>query len=82
MPIDILAYISELETAPVNSEEVFRDLFSRGVELLHITDVEVAREFGVSLPTVARWKNGSNAPHQAMKKPVYAWLKGRAEEKA
>lgn len=41
---------------------------------LNLTDLEVAEEFDVSVPTVIRWKAGTTAPHPAMQPYVFEWL--------
>lgn len=36
---------------------------------------EIANALSVSLPTVRRWKAGTNLPHQAMRSAAVKWLK-------
>ena len=40
---------------------------------------ELADEFSVSLPTLERWREGKNLPHQAMAEPIVERLKNRLE---
>lgn len=76
---NLRAYIRRLANAD-ESEETFKDLFNRGVELLDVQDSEAAKAFGISRPTVTRWKKGYNAPLPGMRKPVYAWMTQRAKQ--
>ena len=46
-------------------------------KLLDIDDLEIVKAFDVSLPTVKRWKTGTDCPHPAMHEVVRNWLKKR-----
>lgn len=80
-----MATIAELEAfveqvrGGAHSAEDFTRLLTRGIALLNLTDKELAREFGASRPTVTRWRNGDNAPHPAMRKPVFDFLALRSQ---
>lgn len=52
-------------------------LFMHEIQRTGVTDKELAREFSVSFPTAQRWRSGENAPHPAMRKYVFDWLKDR-----
>lgn len=72
-------FVVELRAANRTDASEFKRLLGRGIELLSLTDKDIAREFGASRPTVTRWRNGDNAPHPAMRKPVFDWLAQRAQ---
>jgi len=74
----IIEYVRDVQGADRHDDQAFRRLFAAGMNLLQLLDIDVAREFGVSRPSVNRWRNGINAPHPAMRKPVYTWLEQRA----
>lgn len=75
----LVLFIEHLRKADASSDDQFRALLGRGVELLTLGDQEIAREFDVSRPTATRWRNGDNAPHPAMRKLVYSKLERRAQ---
>ena len=75
---EVKAYLQLLEDADTRDEGKFHEVVSHGVALLQLMDRDIAHEFGVSRPTVTRWRNGANAPHPAMRKPVYDLLERRA----
>ena len=76
---DLEAFVCELRVASRTDAAEFKRLLGRGIEFLSLTDKDIAREFGASRPTVTRWRNGDNAPHPAMRKPVFDWLTQRAQ---
>jgi len=77
-PNELRLFVEDLRAADVQDDRAFHSLLSRGVELLRLLDKDIAQEFGVSRPTVTRWRNGTNAPHPAMRRPVYNLLEHRA----
>jgi transcriptional regulator with XRE-family HTH domain len=58
---------------------MFRNCVSETLMVLQVEDIDLANELAVSRSTVNRWKNGASVPHPAMRKPVYAALKRRAQ---
>jgi hypothetical protein len=76
---ELREYVRCLHQAEVRDDAAFHALLTRGFDLLHLIDKDIAREFGVSRPSVTRWRNGVNAPHPAMRKPVYMFLDQRAQ---
>lgn len=59
--------------------------FSRLIEFanrLGVTNKEIGFRFGISKPTVARWLDGTTAPHPIMRKHVLDWFAGRCDELA
>jgi hypothetical protein len=75
---ELKRYIGSLKSANLKSDEQFKTLLNRGMELLRLIDADISKEFGVSRPTVNRWRNGANAPHPAMRKPLFNYLAKRA----
>ncbi len=75
---ELKGYVADLQSADVQDNARFQELLVRGMHLLQLFDNDIAREFGVSRPTVTRWRNGDNAPHPAMRRPVYAYLADRS----
>ena len=60
----------------------FADILLDGIRLLHLTNAEIAREFGISRYTVSRWRNGIGIPHPLARKFVYTWLLKKIQEAA
>lgn len=81
-PEELLAFslVDVLEHAITASpsKERFTQVFNYAVRKLCLSNEEIARQFGASRPTIARWKSGANAPHSALHESVYNWLLGRA----
>jgi hypothetical protein len=55
-------------------KEAFQELLLTAIKLLDLTDEGIAERFDTSRPTVTRWRNGSNAPHPALRPAVCEWL--------
>jgi len=72
-------YVAALKSADLSDDAAFQALLNQGFVLLRLMDKDIAREFRMSRPTVTRWRNGTNAPHPAMRKPIYSWLAQRAQ---
>ncbi len=70
-------YVERLKSADPKNDEQFKELLSKGMALLRLLDSDISREFGVSRPTVNRWRNGANAPHPAMRRPLFGYLEKR-----
>lgn len=77
--MDLNTYIAALQAADIRDDEAFRSLLNQGMECLGLFDKDIAHEFNVSRPTVTRWRNGTNAPHPLMRRPVYDRLQQRAQ---
>lgn len=71
---EMVKYRNKLKVVDAKDSTDFYMLFSEGMTLLSLLDEDVSREFGVSRPTINRWRNGRNAPHPMMRTPVYDWL--------
>ena len=72
-------YLGDLRTANPMEDVLFHRLVRRGLELTTTTDADFAEVVGVSRPTATRWKNGTAAPHPALRPAIYAALKKQAE---
>ena len=75
---EILNRISNAQQDLAN-DLMFRTCVSETLMALRVEDIDFANELSVSRTTVGRWKNGRCVPHPAMRKPVYAALKRRAQ---
>ena len=72
--------ITALMQADVKDDDAFARLVSASMLKLHLEDKDLALEFSASRPTVTRWRNGTNAPHPAMRKPIFQYLQARLEK--
>ena len=71
-------FITKLIVSDPRVDDVFQDVLIEGMELLEFGDYECAELFDVSRPTVTRWRNGSTAPHRAMRLPLCKVLRKEA----
>jgi len=62
----------ELASFPEGSDNdrLFQELFSQSQYLLEMQDLELAKFFRVSRPTIGRWAAGHSAPHPVMRKVI------------
>ena len=74
---ELKKYVESLKSADPRSDEEFKELLNKGMALLRLLDSDISKEFGVSRPTVNRWRNGANVPHPAMQKPLFGYLEKR-----
>lgn len=76
-----LAAISRLleELGKPNPEDAdaFHRIITSAFELSVIDEIDVAHKFGMSRPSINRWRNGRTVPHPAMRAQVYGWLTER-----
>lgn len=75
---ELKSYIATVRKADQKDDAAFHKVVSSGMDLMSVLDSDLAHEFGVSRPTVNRWRSGANAPHPALRKHVFAWLQRRA----
>jgi len=66
--------LEQIRKAPTDNEELFCSLFSGTMNALEMSSKESAREFGVGRTTISRWIRKENAPHPAMRKPIFVML--------
>jgi transcriptional regulator with XRE-family HTH domain len=75
---ELKAYIEVLKKTAQTDDAAFNSAVARGMDVLQLLDSDLALHLGVSRPTVNRWRTGANAPHPAMRKHIFDWLKNRA----
>lgn len=63
-----------------STREEFRELLLAAYDILHLTDLAVAREFQVASSTIQRWRLGVTSPHPVIRVQVLKWLCSRASE--
>lgn len=63
--------ISDLRNADCNDDLVFARLVKRVMDFLDLKENDIATLFGMTKPSVVRWKNGTTAPHPAVRRVVY-----------
>jgi hypothetical protein len=73
-------YQRQLSKADPENDELFPTLVNRGFELYKLDEHYVAREFGISLDSVQRWRDGSVIPHPFVRPQVYAWLAKQGDD--
>lgn len=66
--------IAALESAKTNTEDaqLFQQLVSASIQMLGLSEREVAGLFTFSVTGVQRWMNGTAAPHPALRAPAYS----------
>jgi hypothetical protein len=64
----------ELAMLDFENNDVFRYIINQSMETLNLKDEDFAHEYGMSIPSARRWRNGYNAPHPVMRKHVYAYF--------
>ena len=72
---ELEAFVKYLRASDPRDDSVFQYMLSEGMDLLEYNDEDCARLFDVSRPTVTRWRNGSTAPHRAIRLPLRNVLK-------
>jgi transcription initiation factor IIE alpha subunit len=66
--------LAKIRGADENDEAVFCEIINIILTEKFLTEKEIACEFGVSYPTIRRWRNGLNAPLRGMRRAVYECL--------
>jgi hypothetical protein len=66
--------VGQLKSAPTDNAEAFAKLFALASEMLHADDLQLARVFKVSRPTIGRWTRGESTPHPLGRRPVFQTL--------
>ena len=72
----LLAEIGNLDS---KSDAEFQRVFREAQALLEMSDQEIADALSVSRPSVNRWTNGRNLPHNAMRKYILKWIAGQLD---
>jgi len=63
------------------TRQEFCSAFARAQHVLELDDLDLARAFQISRPTVGRWTRGEAAPHPVGRKPILDALFKRAAAK-
>ena len=71
--MDLLKILSE--PIDYNDDVLFQSIIINFLNMYFTTDRDLAKLFSISIPSVNRWKNGSNSPHPLMRRWVYATIK-------
>lgn len=79
--VQLETFIKKLSTRAPLIDDEFKNILTEGMELLDLADEDCARLFDVSRPTVTRWRNGSTAPHRAMRRLLSDVLKKEATKR-
>ena len=64
------AFLRNFKASDLRVDGAFQQIIMEGMDLLELADDDCARLFDVSRSTVTRWRNGSTAPHRAMRLPL------------
>jgi DNA-binding transcriptional regulator YiaG len=75
---ELREHLNECDT---KQDHAFLEALCRAIRLLELSDQEIADGLLVSRPTVNRWKNGKNLPHQALRKPILRWCSEQSARK-
>ena len=71
---DLDSLRTELRSADPGDSSNFGDLVNRFLDLLRISQRDLAARLAVTPPTVSRWVRGRNTPHPVMAQAIYAYL--------
>ncbi len=63
-----------LASADPEDETIFAGIVKDGLELLSISNRELADAFEAAVGTIDRWKKGMSHPRAAMRPLVYRWF--------
>lgn|SRR5512138_58083 len=75
---EVQAYRLTLEADGALEDDPFAEAVCRGIEVLGLDDGTVAHAFDASRPTIARWKNGCNLVHPALRPAILRWFQKQA----
>lgn len=62
------------------SREAFCNVWAEARQILELSDLELAKIFQISLPTVGRWARGEAAPHPVGRNPILGAIMKRSNE--
>jgi hypothetical protein len=71
---EIKLYKTLIDATNVKDDKAFALVVKDGMQILGITNRELAQEFDMSLPSATRWRNGHAAPHVLIRKRVVEFL--------
>lgn len=61
---------------------LFNEILKNSENLLNMSDVDLAKKFTVSIPTVIKWKNGEDSPHKFIRRPILNFIEEKTKELA
>lgn len=70
----------DIDAAVDDDDVAFHALVRRAFWLAALSDADVSRQFGMSRPSIMRWRTGRSAPHPAMRRHVYEWMASKVQE--
>lgn len=71
----------DLDAADKNSTDAFHAIINRSLTVLELSDRNLSRMFGMSVPSARRWMSGRGAPHPIIRPAIYKALKAVCLEK-
>ncbi len=63
--------IAKIKKASTESDQDFREIISRVLDMDIMTEVEMAEFFDVARPTIKRWRTGASSPHSYIRGGMY-----------
>lgn len=64
----------DLQDFDEKSEEYFCAAVNIAINEYNIDEEDIRKAFGISKPSLERWKSGKNAPHESARKSVLEWI--------
>lgn len=80
MSIELFKLIKDIQDDDAVECLKFNDILQRSESILGLSDKDLGKELNVNRPTITRWRNGSNAPHPAMRRIVLDYILKKAKE--
>jgi hypothetical protein len=71
---ELQTFKHDLSKKNVKIDAEFQEGLRIAQRLLELSEQDIADELGVSRPSVNRWINGKNLPHNAMRRVVFSWI--------
>lgn len=74
--LDLELYNDRVKMAKdrLDNPSIFRDVIAGAINILGYTEIDIARKFKCSIPTVSRWINGEAVPYERMRLSIYDHL--------
>jgi DNA-binding transcriptional regulator YiaG len=78
---ELQRFLARINSADLSSESEFRTLMQEVLQLLELSEDELADALYVSRPTVNRWVNGRSSPLPGMRRSVLAWVREQLQRR-